>query len=318
MTYTADEAKTGQSTFAIERRAAMISFVVGVALMMLKFAAYIITGSSAVLSDALESIVNILAGGFALWAINYSHQPADPKHPYGHGKVEFLSAAIEGSMIVLAAIVIATRAMQDLVAGAVIQKVGLGILLIALAMVVNGGLGLYLIRSGRRGGSIALEADGHHLMTDAVTSAVVLFTLVLVSLTHIAWFDPICALVVAFYIAWMGLRLIRRSAAGLMDEQDPADDSLIRSVLDSHLAPSGKEPQICSYHKLRHRHTGRYHWVDFHLVVPKDWDIAHGHAAASFIEHQIEQVLEYTDATAHVEPCIKGECPRCPVLNVGP
>jgi cation diffusion facilitator family transporter len=301
------------SAAAIERRAAIVSLSVGLLLMAIKFVAYLFTGSSAIFSDALESIVNVLASGFALFAIHYSHQPADNSHPYGHGKVEFFSAGLEGAMILLAAVVIVARAVQDFWVGPAVQQdqLNVGLPLLALAMLANGGIGVYLLRRGRSTGSIALEADGHHLVSDAITSAVVLLTLLVVQQTGLLALDPICAFVMSLYIAWVGVRLVRRSAAGLMDEQDPEDERRIRATLDAHIGPDAVEPRICSYHKLRHRHTGRYHWIDFHLVVPKDWDIALAHRVASAIEHEIEQALAYADATAHVEPCISEACGRC-------
>jgi cation diffusion facilitator family transporter len=298
-------------TAAVEQRAATIALVVGIVLLAIKFIAYLFTGSSAILSDALESIVNVLAGGFALYAVILAHQPADREHPYGHGKIEFLSAGFEGGMIILAALIIAARAVQELIRGPSIDQIDLGLLLMALAMLINGVLGLFLIRNGKRHGSIALEADGKHLLSDAVTSVVVLVALVLVRLTNRQWIDPVAAMFVAVYIAWMAIGLLRRSAAGLMDEQDRSDDAMIRGILDSHLGPGGKEPQICSYHKLRHRHSGRYHWVDFHIMIPADFDIEHGHRIASTIEYEIELAIGEGNATAHVEPCHTPGCAVC-------
>lgn len=302
-------------SYASERNAVIVSIVIGVTLMFVKFAAFFVTGSSAIFSDALESIVNVLASGFALWAVRLSYAPADQTHPYGHGKVEFLSAALEGAMIALAAVVIAFEAIRSLLVGTVVGDARAGAILIAFALVANGIAGFYLIRHGQRVGSIALEADGRHLYADAVTSAVVLATLVLVKWTGQHWLDPLAAIGVAIYIAFVGLGLVRRSAAGLMDEQDPLDDVKIRALLDAHTvgrATGGeRDPQICSYHALRHRHTGRYHWVDFHMVVPADWAITRAHEAASAIEGRIERELHYADATAHIEPCASATCPRC-------
>lgn len=300
------------SAASIERRAAIVSLLVSLLLMAIKFVAYLFTGSSAIFSDALESIVNVLASGFALFAIHYSHLPADRSHPYGHGKVEFFSAGLEGAMILLAAVVILARAVQDFWVGPAVQqgKLDIGLPLLAVAMLANGIIGVFLLRRGRASGSIALEADGHHLISDAVTSAVVLLALLVVRQTGILAIDPICAFLMSIYIAWIGTRLVRRSAAGLMDEQDPDDEQRIRTLLDSHVGADAAEPRICSYHKLRHRHTGRYHWVDFHLVVPKDWDVSLAHRAASEIEHEIELALGDADATAHVEPCISDACGR--------
>jgi len=176
---------------------------------------------------------------------------------------------------------------------------------------INAALGLYLVRSGRRLRSITLEADGRHLLTDAVTSAAVLAGLVAVKLTGWAYADPIAALVVAVYIIHTAWGLLRQSAAGLMDEQDVEDQKLLRGILDRHIGSTGNEPHICSYHKLRHRHSGRYHWVDFHIVVPSNWDIRHGHEVASAIEYEIEQALGEGNATAHVEPCADQACASC-------
>ena len=297
--------------YRFERRAAVLSLLVSVALMGVKFFAYFLTGSSAVFSDALESIVNVMASGLALYSIVLAHAPADARHPYGHGKVEFLSAAFEGGMILLAALVITARAVEQLIRGGGVQKIEAGIALTAAAMLVNAIVGVLILRTGRRHGSIALEADGKHLLGDAVTTAGVLVALGLVKWTGRAWVDPLGALLLAAYISFMGYGLLRRATAGLMDEQDVEDDRLIRSILDAHAAPGGPDPRICSYHKLRHRHSGRYHWVDFHVVVPPAWTIERGHEVASALEYEIERALGEGNATAHVEPCADSECPAC-------
>lgn len=298
----------------LELVAAATSVVVSVVLLAVKFTGYYLTGSSAIFSDAMESIVNVVASGVALYALVLAHRPADEEHPYGHGKVEFMSAGFEGGMILLAAAVIVWQTLDRvLVHGDVeLEQVGLGLWLTVAACAVNGGVGLFLLRVGRRRGSLTLEADGQHLMSDAVTSIMAIAALGVVAATGWAYADPIAALAMAGYIGWMGVRLLRRSVAGLMDEQDAADEVLMRGILDGHIGPGAKEPRICSYHKLRHRHTGRYHWVDFHLVVPAGMDIRRGHQIASAIEWEIEQALgEGNDATAHLEPCEGEGCEGC-------
>ena len=297
--------------YRFERRAAVLSLLVSIALMGVKFTAYFLTGSSAIFSDALESIVNVMASGLALYSIVLAHAPADARHPYGHGKVEFLSAAFEGGMILLAALVITARAVEQLVRGGGVQKLEAGIALTAGAMLVNGVVGVLVLRTGRRSGSIALEADGKHLLGDVVTTAGVLVALGLVKWTGRAWIDPLAALLVAVYISYLAYGLLRRATAGLMDEQDAEDDRLIRSILDAHAAPDGPQPRICSYHKLRHRHSGRYHWVDFHIMVPAAWTIERGHEVASALEYAIERALGEGNATAHVEPCVDATCLAC-------
>jgi cation diffusion facilitator family transporter len=289
----------------------VVSLVVGIALLAIKFTAYALTGSAAIFSDALESIVNVLASSVALYAIILAHRPADPDHPYGHGKIEFLSAGFEGGMMLLAAVVMVVRAIEVIWRGPVIEQLDLGLLLIAAAMLINGLVGWYLVRLGRRSGSLVLEADGRHLFSDAVTSAGVLAALAIVRMTGWTYADPIAALAVAAYVVWVALGLLGRSSAGLMDRQDMEDERLLKNILDAHLGTDGRPPRICSYHKLRHRHSGRYHWVDFHIMVPAHWDIDRGHQVASALEYEIEQALHIGNATAHVEPCTDETCGPC-------
>jgi cation diffusion facilitator family transporter len=303
----------------LEARAAAISLGVGMALMLAKFAAFFLTGSAAIFSDALESIVNVAAAAFATYSLFLAHQPADADHPYGHGKIEFMSAGFEGGMVLLAAIVAAIQALVGLVRGSPDLQSGRlveGLLLIACTVIVNAGLGAYLIRIGRRQQSLALEADGHHLISDVWSGVFALAGVGAVKLTGWRWADPLAGIAVAVFISRTGIRLIRRSAAGLMDEQDQDDSRTLQQLLDSHVGPNGKEPRICSYHKLRHRHSGRYHWVDFHLVLPADWDIARGHQVATTIEDEIEQTLREGNATSHIEPCIHPDCRQCQAAEV--
>lgn len=290
----------------LEHRAARVAFGVALAVFGLKFAAYLVTNSAAIFSDALESIVNVIASAFAFYAIKLAHQPADREHPYGHGKIEFLSAGLEGAMILMAAIVIVVQAIGSLLAGSRVESFGYGTLLLAFTMLINGVTGAYLIRAGKIGGSLALDADGKHLLTDALTTVGVLVAILLVKLTGFNQIDPIAAMIVALWMLRTGIVLIRKSIAGLMDEQDLADDSLIRSILDQHL-----NSEICSYHKLRHRHVGRDHWVDLHLQLPGQTTVQRAHEIASAIEYQIEQALGSGNTTAHIEPCVDGDCSRC-------
>jgi cation diffusion facilitator family transporter len=297
-----------------ELRAATGSLVIGILMLGVKFLVYFLTSSTTVFSEALESIVNVFAASLTVYAIVLAHAPADRRHPYGHGKAEFITAAFEGGMLLAAAFVMVFRAIESLIQGAAIQKLDAGLVLVLLMAVASGALGFALIRKGKSGGSISLEAVGHQFMSDAVTTVMVLITLIAVKMTGRAWLDPIGGLLMAGYVSYTAASLMRRSFAGLMDEQDIADDTLIRRLLDSHIHRPGQlsEGTICSYHKLRHRHSGRYHWVDFHLVVPGNWSIDQGHRIASRIEYEIEQALGEGNATAHVEPCHGITCPYCP------
>ncbi len=293
----------------VEATAALTSLAVGVALLIVKFTAYAFTGSTAIFSDAMESIVNVAAAGFALYALQLAHRPADREHPYGHGKIEFLSAGLEGGMMLVAAAMIVIQATEAIVFGPHIEELNLGLALMAAAMIVNGAMGMLLLRRGRRSGAITLEAGGRHLLSDAITSATVLLCLGIIAITGWRYVDPLAAMLVAGYIAWTAIGLLRRAAAGLMDRQDLADDAMLQDILDSHVGPAGKPPMICSYHKLRHRHSGRYHWVDFHLLVPAGLSIEEGHRIASAIEYEIEMKIGEGNATAHVEPCHEPNCP---------
>ena len=298
---------------AIEARAISISLVVSVVLLSIKFAAYFVTNSAAIFSDAVESIANVMGSFMAFYALILAHTPADEGHPYGHGKIEFLSAMFEGGMVLLAAVFIFIRTLDTVGHGELVQEqqLDLGLALVIFALIVNGIAGLYLIRTGMKQGSMTLEADGKHLLSDAITSVAVLVALSLVKLTGWPYFDPITAMLLGVYIAWMAIGLMRRSGARLMDRQDPEDMRLLKDLLDAHVGPAGVEPRICAYHKLRHRHTGRAHWVDFHIQVPAAWTIKHAHEVAGAIEGKMERALGEANATAHVEPCPTEDCAWC-------
>lgn len=296
----------------VEARAALLSLGVAIALVGAKFYAFFLTGSAAIFSDALETIVNVVAAGFAIYSLSVAHTPADPDHPYGHGKIEFFAGGFEGGMIFVASLFMIAKAVQGLLSPSLNpENLGSGILVMSGALLVNTLAGLYLARVGRRTKSITLEADGRHLLTDAITSVFALVAIVLVRLTGKQWIDPVVAIFVAIYVAVVGIALMRYSAGGLMDRQDKSDEQLLQGILNAHVGTSGREPHICSYHKLRHRHSGRYHWVDFHIMVPPDWDIRRGHEVASSIEYEIEQALGEGNATAHIEPCKNTGCESC-------
>ncbi len=298
---------------AVEARAAFFSVFIGVALLAVKFLAYALTGSAAIFSDAMESIVNVAASGVAITALAIAHRPADAEHPYGHGKVEFLSAGFEGGAILLASLVIMGKAALAFFSPELRpEDIGLGLTLMTMAMLVNGTVGLMLIRTGRIHHSITLEADGYHLLSDAITSVVAVGALLIYRAAGWQHADPIGAMLIALYIGWTGFGLMRRAVYGLMDRQDIADEQVLRQILDAHVGPDGKEPRISSYHKLRHRHSGRYHWVDFHIMVPAEMSVQKAHEIASVIEYEIELALGIGNATAHIEPCQPDACNVAP------
>ena len=285
---------------------------VAVALMATKVLAYRLTGSTAVFGDAMESLVNVAASLLAVWSVWMAHRPADRTHPYGHGKAEFVSAAVEGGLVVAAAGAVAVKSVSDFGSGAEpLERIDAGVLLLVATVAVNGLVGGWLLHLGRTGGSAALEADGVHLLSDAWTSGAAIASLLLVRSTGLQWIDPVVALVMAAWLVWCGWRVVRRSLGNLMDEQDQGDLVRVQALLEAHCRDEGPEPRICSFHKVRSRHSGREHWVDFHVQLPAGTDLRTAHEQATRIEDEIEATLGGT-ATAHVEPCRSPECRRCP------
>lgn len=296
-------------THGIERRAAAVAVFAGAALMVVKFVAWRMTGSSAVYSDAVESIVNVVASGFALWAVAQSHRPADRTHPYGHGRFEFVSMSVEGALIGAAGASIVWEAVHRMLSGDLgVERVEWGLALIGGAGLANGALGWWLLSLGRRTGSSALEGDGRHLLSDALTSVGAVGALLAVRLTGIAWIDPVVAILMACVLVGLGVRMVRRSLGELVDEQDAGDFETVRRILDAHVegTAGARAPFIRGWHKLRTRHVGRHHWVEFHIQVDARMDVRTAHDLASSIEHEIETVLGSGqgggNATAHIEP----------------
>lgn len=264
-----------------------------------KTLAWWLTGSAAILSDAAESVVHVVAVAFAAYSLWLSHQPPDRNHLYGHEKISFFSAGFEGAMIALAAIFIIFESVRRLIAGAAIERIELGTLVIAVATAANGVLGWYLVRTGQREGSLILVANGKHVLTDSVTSLGAIVALVLVWATTWHPFDPIIAIAIALHILWSGVSLIRQSFRGLMDEVDPEIDARLRGVLDDWAASTGGQ-----YHDLRHRRAGDLVWIEVHLLFPGHQSLERAHAGATTVEGAIDRALRgrRVVVTTHLEP----------------
>jgi cation diffusion facilitator family transporter len=274
-----------------------VSLVVGFLMLVTKVFAYWLTGSTAILSDAAESVVHVVAVSFASYSLWLSRKPPDPSHLYGHDRIAFFSAGFEGAMIVLAAVYIVYVSIQRLIAGPRLENLGRGGSLVLLAGLVNGALGGYLLWVGKKHASVIVEADGSHVLTDCLTSLGVLAGLGLTVLTGWLRFDPIVAILVAVDILWMGSKLIRRSIGGLMDEVDPATQAQIRRLLVELTSEAGVE-----FHGLRHRNAGNTNWVEFHLLFPKDTSLESAHALATKIEERIQQDSRMrTEVISHLE-----------------
>jgi len=288
-------------------RAGLISLGVSSVLLVAKYQAYRLTGSTAVLSDALESIVNVVAALFGLGAIAFAGRPADRNHPYGHGKIEFFSAAFEGGLIAFAAVMILYEALQALFLGAELRQLDLGLAIVLGAGLVNLVLGLFLVRSGRRHESLTLVADGKHVLSDAYTSGGILVGLFLVRTTGLVWLDPLLAMLVALQLFYTGLRLVRHAAGGLLDEEDPALlESLLR-VLRGHLGGG-----VIRVHRLRAIRHGRFHHGEAHLVVPEFWSVERAHALSeSLATRVIEEAGVRGELVFHTDPCERAYCATC-------
>ncbi|MCC6683012.1 MAG: cation transporter [Phycisphaeraceae bacterium] len=280
------------------RRVALRALAAGIVITLLKFGLFAMTVSVAVLSDALESIINIAAAGMMCYAVWYANRPADRDHPYGHGKVEFLAVGLEGWLILTAAVIIAYEAIRRLIWGHEVQRLTFGVIGLAVLGVATAALAIYVMRAGKQYESPTLAADGKHLMTDSISTWAVFLGLLLVRWTGKMWLDPVVAIIVAGCILFVSWRLLWQSVHGLMDRQDPADDKRLRAILDDEVSRGA----IKGYHKLRHRHSGSFHWVDMHLQVDGNMTVTAGHELASRIEGRIERELGQANATAHIEP----------------
>jgi cation diffusion facilitator family transporter len=279
------------------RSYAILSIGAALATIALKFGAYVLTGSVGMLSDAMESGVNLVAAVVALWAVGFAAKPPDAEHTFGHTKAEYFSSGLEGALILIAAASIAIAAWDRLLHPHPIEQLGLGLALSVAASAINGGVAWVLLRAGKRLRSITLRADAHHLLTDVWTSAGVVIGLILVNLTGWLQLDPIIALAVAVNIIWAGMRLLRETGAGLLDAAIPlAEQQLIKNIFLEY------EQQGIVFHALRTRVAGTRRFVSFHVLVPGNWTIQRGHDLCEAIEIAIIQALPGANVFTHLEP----------------
>jgi len=281
------------------RKYAYLSIGASLLTMALKFGAFFLTGSVGLFSDAVESVVNLTAGVIALLAIILAHQPADHKHAYGHGKVEFFSSGVEGILICVAALGISYASVQRFLHPQPIGFLGAGILVASVAGAVNFGAAKIMLQAAREYDSIVLEADAKHLLTDVWTSAGLVTALAVMYFAPPSWqiLDPILGLLMSVNIIWTGLTLVRRSVAGLMDVGLPPDEiSLITGAIAKVAGPE------TGYHALRTRKSGSVRFVDFHLLLPGAMTVQQSHDVCCDIEESIRVALPATQTTIHVEP----------------
>lgn len=278
-------------------RFAWLSFAAALFTIVLKAAAYLLTGSVGLLSDALESFVNLAGALMALAMLTVAARPADEDHAYGHSKAEYFSSGVEGTLILLAAASIAIAALRRLITPQPLEQVGLGLVVSVVASLVNLGVALVLRRAGKRYQSITLEANSHHLLTDVWTSVGVLLGVGAVVLTGWQRLDPVVALLVAANIVWSGIGIVRQSVLGLMDTAIPLEEQQkIQAVLSTY------EREGVEFHALRTRQSGPRRFISFHVLVPGHWTVQVGHEKLEQIEADIRRTLPNATVFTHLEP----------------
>lgn len=299
-----------------QKKVILLSLVVGILLMLAKFTAYFITSSNSILTDASESIVNILASLFAFYSIYVAAQPKDLNHPYGHGKVEFFSVFIEGALIIIAGILISIKSVYNLFYPHEISDLIIGTIIIGVSGLINYALGYYLIDQSKKHNSLTLYADGKHLQTDFYTSAGLVIGLLLIYFTGLNYLDSILSIAIGIFIIYSGYKLVRRSVSGLMDESDSDTSDEIIAILNKHR----KESWI-DMHNLRTQRYGPDIHIDCHLTLPYYFDLNKVHREVSEVDKLVNnQANSRTEFFIHADPCMPECChycrmPECPVRS---
>ncbi|MGQ0548878.1 MAG: cation diffusion facilitator family transporter [Armatimonadota bacterium] len=286
-------------------RAAGLAAATSVAILALKLGAYVLTGSVALLSDAAESVVNVVAANITLISLLVAVRPPDEGHQYGHAKAEYVSSATEAALIAIAGAGVIVTAVNRLLHPQPLTRIPLGLVLLVVATGTNLAVALYLLRISRARNSVALEASAKHLLADVITSAGVFVGVGLVALTGWGPLDPITATLVGGHILWMGGSLLRRSLGGLLDERLPPDEEArVRRVFDEHRS------DIIDYHAMRTRRAGPDRFIDLHLVLHRKTTVGEAHDLTDHLEEHLKEALPGVDVTIHVEPC-EAACRRC-------
>lgn len=290
-----------------KQRLILLSFVASIILTGLKFFAFYLTDSNAILSDALESIINVIASGFAFYSIYLSAQPKDRNHPYGHGKIEFFSAGFEGALIVIASLFIIIEAVKRIMDPAPIQNLAQGAVFIIITIAVNMLIGYKLVEEGKKSNSLALTADGQHLLSDSVSSIVLIVSVGLIMLTGQVWIDSAASLLFGLFLAYNGFQLVSKSVAGLMDA---TDESLLEKIVQS--ISENKKDHWVDVHNLRVQQYGSDLHIDCHLTLPYYWELQKAHEAI----HEFENILKEnhtgeTEIFVHADPCLPKCCYFC-------
>jgi len=289
----------------------LIVLLIGIVLMAVKFVAYGLTRSNAILTDAVESIVNVLAGSFALFSIYYASKPQDEDHPYGHGKIEFFSSGVEGGMITVAGIGMVIKGITAFFSKDTVQELDLGIYLTAFAGLVNYIAGTILVNKGKTDNSDLMKASGKHLISDTVSSIGLVAGLTLVYLTKITWIDYVIAILFGLYIAYTGFRIVRESVTNLLDRADYEKLNYLVELLNTH-----RHEKWIDIHNVRVLKYGARLHVDAHITLPwyDNLDVAHDEveAVSKLVKQHLQDDMEFF---IHADPCLPTSCPICQVEN---
>lgn len=299
------------SSQALRKKAALISCAVSVVLLLFKAYAYYITNSQAILSDALESIINVLTAFTVLFVISYAAKPKDKEHPYGHGKVEYFSSAFEGGLITFASIMIVLEAINELIKGPSIKALNMGLIILMVAGLINLALGLYLKSSGKKNKSMALTSSGEHILSDFWTSFGVFIGLVVVHFTGLLILDSIIAIIVGVYLGYTGLKIVKKSLAALMDEENIENLKQLSKAFNEH-----KSETVIQVHHVKLIRSGNFHHIDAHLVVPEFWNVkdVHDHIVG-FEKSVLKSYGHKGELNFHLDPCRQAYCKFCDIQD---
>ncbi len=290
-----------------KKNASYFYFLGSILVLVIKTWAYFQTHSQAIFSDAVESIINVAAALVSIWSVHISAKPADQDHPYGHGKIEYFSSAFEGGMIAVAAVLIGYEAVSTLIHGSEIRGLTQGIGLMILATGTNLLLGVYLLRVAKKYRSITLKASGLHVLSDFWTTAGVIVSIGLIIVFKIDWIDPVCALLIALFLAKMGYYLVKQSVSGLLDAEDKHILMSIKEIISQ-----DEHPGIIQVHHCRIMRSGSYHHIDAHAVVPEFWNVLEAHMKTEDFEKRMIEKYPYDgELHLHMDPCRRAYCTVC-------
>ncbi len=284
-----------------------LMLIFSIVLTGVKFFAYLITRSNAILSDALESIINVIAGSFALYSIHYAAKPKDEDHPYGHGKIEYLSAGFEGGLILITGFAIIGKAIYNFFHPQPIENISMGVYLSAFSGLCNYFMGMFLIKKGKKYHSVLMNADGKHLIADTISSGALIIGLLIIHLTGFLWFDNVLAILLGLFILLTGYNITKQSIMGLLDEADNETIGIMIYILNQN-----RQIKWIDMHNLRVLKYGSYLHVDCHITLPWYLSLEEAHTEVTAVEDLLNKNLEgRVEFFIHADPCLPGSCPIC-------